>query len=30
MITAPVIAGPLNHLGVNPNVMDCNVPQPNP
>jgi hypothetical protein len=29
MITAPVIAGPPNYLGVNPKVTD-NVPQPGP
>lgn len=23
-----VVAGPLNYLGVNPKVADCNVPQP--
>ncbi|MFI6167761.1 hypothetical protein ACIBCN_13340 [Nocardia sp. NPDC051052] len=23
-----VLAGPLNYLGVNPKVTDCNVPQP--
>ena len=32
MITAAVIAGPLNHLGVNPKVTATarNVPQPSP
>jgi hypothetical protein len=30
MITAAVIAGPLNYLGVNPKVTDCNVPQRGP
>ena len=27
-IAVTVIAGPLNYLGVNPKVTDCNVPQP--
>ncbi|CAM3948778.1 hypothetical protein NONI108955_00830 [Nocardia ninae] len=25
-----VLAGPLNYVGVNPKVADCNVPQPSP
>ena len=25
-----VIAGPLNYVGVNPKVTNCNVPQPSP
>lgn len=29
-IAVTVIAGPLNYLGVNPKVDDCNVPQPSP
>ena len=29
-IAVIVIAGPLNYLGVNPKVTDCNVPQPSP
>ena len=29
-IALTVIAGPLNYLGVNPKVTDCNVPQPSP
>jgi hypothetical protein len=27
-ITVTILAGPLNYLGVNPKVHDCNVPQP--
>ncbi len=27
-IALTVVAGPLNYLGVNPKVTDCNVPQP--
>jgi hypothetical protein len=27
-IAVTVIAGPLNYVGVNPKVTDCNVPQP--
>lgn len=27
-IVVTVLAGPLNYLGVNPKVKDCNVPQP--
>jgi hypothetical protein len=27
-IALTVIAGPLNYLGVNPKVEDCNLPQP--
>jgi len=27
-IAITVIAGPLNYLGVNPKVADCQVPQP--
>jgi hypothetical protein len=27
-VVLTVIAGPLNYLGVNPKVKDCNVPQP--
>jgi hypothetical protein len=27
-IALTVVAGPLNYLGVNPKVEDCNVPQP--
>lgn len=27
-IAVTVIAGPLNYLGVNPKVADCQVPQP--
>ena len=29
-IAVTIIAGPLNYLGVNPKVTDCNVPQPSP
>jgi hypothetical protein len=29
-IAVTVIAGPLNYMGVNPKVADCNVPQPSP
>ncbi|WP_431966544.1 hypothetical protein [Nocardia sp. bgisy134] len=29
-IAVTVIAGPLNYMGVNPKVSDCNVPQPSP
>ncbi|MFI9405805.1 hypothetical protein [Nocardia sp. NPDC052316] len=29
-IAVTVIAGPLNYMGVNPKVDDCNVPQPSP
>ena len=27
-IALTVLAGPLNYVGVNPKVTDCNVPQP--
>jgi DNA-binding transcriptional regulator of glucitol operon len=27
-IAVTVVAGPLNYVGVNPKVTDCNVPQP--
>ena len=27
-IALTVLAGPLNYVGVNPRVTDCNVPQP--
>jgi hypothetical protein len=27
-IAVTVVAGPLNYVGVNPKVKDCNVPQP--
>lgn len=27
-VALTVIAGPLNYLGVNPKVADCDVPQP--
>ncbi|MEV0029340.1 hypothetical protein [Nocardia sp. NPDC050793] len=29
-IAVTVIAGPLNYMGVNPKISDCNVPQPSP
>ncbi|MBF6335372.1 hypothetical protein IU450_05690 [Nocardia abscessus] len=29
-IALTVLAGPLNYLGLNPKVTDCNVPQPSP
>ena len=29
-IAVTTIAGPLNYMGVNPKVDDCNVPQPSP
>ncbi|MBF6300923.1 hypothetical protein IU459_25745 [Nocardia amamiensis] len=29
-IALTVVAGPLNYLGLNPKVTDCNVPQPSP
>ncbi|MEV0296503.1 hypothetical protein [Nocardia sp. NPDC050710] len=29
-IALTVLAGPLNYMGVNPRVADCNVPQPSP
>lgn len=29
-IVVTVIAGPLNYLGVNPKVTDCELPQPSP
>ncbi|WP_454197567.1 hypothetical protein [Nocardia sp. Marseille-Q1738] len=29
-ITLTVVAGPLNYLGLNPKITDCNVPQPSP
>jgi hypothetical protein len=29
-IAVTVIAGPLNYMGVNPKIDDCNVPQPSP
>lgn len=29
-IAVTVIAGPLNYLGVNPKVTDCELPQPSP
>ena len=27
-ITVTVIAGPLNYLGVNPKIENCNIPEP--
>lgn len=27
-IVVTVVAGPLNYLGVNPEIEDCNVPEP--
>ncbi len=27
-IALTVISGPLNYMGVNPKVADCNIPQP--
>lgn len=27
-VVVTVLAGPLNYVGVNPKVSDCNVPQP--
>lgn len=27
-VIVTVLAGPLNYLGVNPKVKDCNLPQP--
>jgi hypothetical protein len=27
-IAVTIVAGPLNYVGVNPKVKDCNVPQP--
>ena len=29
-IAVTVLAGPLNYLGVNPKIKDCNVPVPQP
>ncbi|WP_054816898.1 hypothetical protein [Nocardia arizonensis] len=29
-IAVTTIAGPLNYMGVNPKIADCNVPQPSP
>ncbi|WP_245671614.1 hypothetical protein [Nocardia amamiensis] len=29
-IALTVVAGPLNYLGLNPKITDCNVPQPSP
>jgi hypothetical protein len=29
-IALAVIAGPLNYVGVNPKVTNCNLPQPSP
>ena len=29
-IAVTVVAGPLNYVGVNPKVTDCQVPQPSP
>lgn len=29
-IAVTVIAGPLNYMGVNPKIADCNVPEPSP
>ncbi|MET8654806.1 MULTISPECIES: hypothetical protein [Nocardia] len=29
-IVVTTIAGPLNYMGVNPKIDDCNVPQPSP
>jgi len=29
-IAMTVIAGPLNYMGANPKVTDCNIPQPSP
>ncbi|MEV5835807.1 hypothetical protein [Nocardia sp. NPDC052112] len=29
-IALTVLAGPLNYMGVNPKIADCNVPQPSP
>ena len=27
-VALPIVAGPLNYLGVNPEVQDCELPQP--
>ncbi|WP_330251170.1 hypothetical protein OG874_34100 [Nocardia sp. NBC_00565] len=27
-VALTVLAGPLNYMGVNPRIADCNVPQP--
>ena len=27
-IAVTIVAGPLNYFGVNPEIKDCNVPQP--
>ncbi|MBJ8347098.1 hypothetical protein [Antrihabitans sp. YC2-6] len=29
-ILVTIVAGPLNYLGINPRVTDCNLPQPSP
>lgn len=29
-IALTVLAGPLNYMGLNPKIADCNVPQPSP
>ncbi|MGN2634781.1 hypothetical protein ACWEKT_37920 [Nocardia takedensis] len=29
-IAVTTVAGPLNYMGVNPKIDDCNVPQPSP
>ncbi|NEW40847.1 hypothetical protein GV794_08460 [Nocardia cyriacigeorgica] len=29
-VAVTVIAGPLNYMGVNPKVNDCELPQPSP
>ncbi|MFC9893035.1 hypothetical protein ACFVMC_05015 [Nocardia sp. NPDC127579] len=29
-IAVTVVAGPLNYMGVNPKISDCNVPEPSP
>ncbi|MET8872923.1 hypothetical protein ACQP0C_01680 [Nocardia sp. CA-129566] len=29
-IAVTTLAGPLNYMGVNPKIADCNVPQPSP
>lgn len=27
-IAVTIVAGPLNYVGVNPKITDCNIPQP--
>ncbi|WP_330231023.1 hypothetical protein OHA40_00130 [Nocardia sp. NBC_00508] len=29
-VALTIVAGPLNYLGLNPKITDCNVPQPSP